>query len=170
MACPDNPIRSLTHVSCNIQFLQCKNTFFLSYKHQNHRKIIQYSDNFTIIYTFPRFFVAKLRKIWLIRHFGRWQTKNRRKFWRFQYFFVLLWSKSETKKGKTIMQTTANIENVSISIPLSDLSFLRTLSKKMGWKLKRPRKSGIERALDDIKAGRVYEAKSVDDLFEQLEQ
>ena len=68
------------------------------------------------------------------------------------------------------MQTTANIENVSISIPLSDLSFLRTLSKKMGWKLKRPRKSGIERALDDIKAGRVYEAKSVDDLFEQLEQ
>ena len=68
------------------------------------------------------------------------------------------------------MQTTANIENVSISIPLSDLSFLRTLSKKMGWKLKRPRKSGIDRALDDIKAGRVYEAKSVDDLFEQLEQ
>ena len=78
--------------------------------------------------------------------------------------------KNEIKKGKTIMQTTANIENVSISIPLSDLSFLRTLSKKMGWKLKRPRKSGIERALDDIKAGRVYEAKSVDDLFEQLEQ
>ena len=78
--------------------------------------------------------------------------------------------KNEIKKGKTIMQTTANIENVSISIPLSDLSFLRTLSKKMGWKLKRPRKSGIDRALDDIKAGRVYEAKSVDDLFEQLEQ
>ena len=78
--------------------------------------------------------------------------------------------KNEIKKGKTIMQTTANIENVSISIPLSDLSFLRTLSKKMGWKLKRPRKSGIERALADIKAGRVYEAKSVDDLFEQLEQ
>ena len=78
--------------------------------------------------------------------------------------------KNEIKKGKTIMQTTANIENVSISIPLSDLSFLRTLSKKMGWKLKRPRKSGIDQALDDIKAGRVYEAKSVDDLFEQLEQ
>ena len=123
------------------------------------------------LYTpFRAFLVAKLRKIWSFRHFVRWQIKNRLKFWRFRYFFVLLWSKSETKKGKTFMQTTANIENVSISIPLSDLSFLRTLSKKMGWKLKRPRKSGIERALDDIKAGRVYEAKSVDDLFEQLEQ
>ena len=53
---------------------------------------------------------------------------------------------------------------------MSDLSFLRTLSKKMGWTIKRPRKSGIDRALDDVKAGRVYEAKNVDDLFEQLEQ
>lgn len=69
-----------------------------------------------------------------------------------------------------IMQTTATIENVSISIPLSDMSFLRTLSKKMGWKINRTRKSGIDRALDDIKAGRVFEAKSVDDLFDQLEQ
>ena len=68
------------------------------------------------------------------------------------------------------MQSTANIENISISIPITDLSFLRTLSKKMGWTIKRPRKSGIDRALDDIKAGRVYEAKSVDDLFDQLEK
>ena len=68
------------------------------------------------------------------------------------------------------MQSTANIENISISIPITDLSFLRTLSKKMGWTIKRPRKSGIDRALDDVKAGRVYEAKNVDDLFEQLEQ
>ena len=55
------------------------------------------------------------------------------------------------------MQSTANIENISISIPITDLSFLRTLSKKMGWTIKRQRKSGIDRALDDIKAGRVYE-------------
>ena len=68
------------------------------------------------------------------------------------------------------MQSTANIENVSISIPITDLSFLRTLSKKMGWTIKRQRKSRIDRALDDIKAGRVYEARSVDDLFEQLEK
>lgn len=61
-------------------------------------------------------------------------------------------------------------ENVSISLPYDDISLLRTLSKKMGWSLKRQRKSGIEKALEDVKAGRVYEAKSVEDLFEQLEQ
>ena len=27
----------------------CKSTHFLSYKHQHHQKIIQYSDNLTII-------------------------------------------------------------------------------------------------------------------------
>ena len=85
------------------------------------------------------------------------------------FFFVLLLQK-QIEKGKTIMQSTANIENISISIPITDLSFLRTLSKKMGWTIKRQRKSGIDRALDDIKAGRVYEAKSVDDLFDQLEK
>lgn len=31
-----------------------------------------------------------------------------------------------------------------------------------------PEKSGIDKALDDIKAGRVYEAKSVDDMFKQI--
>lgn len=33
--------------------LRCKITQFLSYKHQNHQKIIQYSDNLTIIHTIP---------------------------------------------------------------------------------------------------------------------
>ena len=28
-----------------IQHLRCKDTHFLLYKHQNHQKIIQYSDN-----------------------------------------------------------------------------------------------------------------------------
>ena len=86
------------------------------------------------------------------------------------HFLLYFCRKNKLKKGKTIMQSTANIENISISIPITDLSFLRTLSKKMGWTIKRPRKSGIDRALDDIKAGRVYEAKSVDDLFDQLEK
>ena len=86
------------------------------------------------------------------------------------FFYCTFVAKTNLKKGKTIMQSTANIENISISIPITDLSFLRTLSKKMGWTIKRQRKSGIDRALDDIKAGRVYEARSVDDLFEQLEK
>ena len=33
--------------------LRSKSTQFLSYKHQNAREIIQYSDNLTIIHTIP---------------------------------------------------------------------------------------------------------------------
>ena len=29
-------------------------------------------------------------------------------------------------------------------------------------------KSGLDKALDDVKAGRVYKAKDVDDLFKQI--
>ena len=33
---------------------------------------------------------------------------------------------------------------------------------------KTTKKSGIEKALDDVKAGRVYHAENVDDLFNQI--
>ena len=68
------------------------------------------------------------------------------------------------------MQSTVSTENVSISLPISDLSFLRTLSKKMGWSLKKQKKSKIELALDDVKTGKFFEASSVEDLMAQLEK
>ena len=40
----------------------CKSTHFLSYKHQHHQKIIQYSDNLTIIHTIPRYFWCKTKE------------------------------------------------------------------------------------------------------------
>lgn len=64
--------------------------------------------------------------------------------------------------------TTATLEKVSLEIPTFEISFLRMLSKKMGWTMKRERKSGIQQALEDVKAGRVYKARSVEDLMEQL--
>ena len=42
-------------------------------------------------------------------------------------------------------------------------------AKKMGWNMKRHRKSGLQQALEDVKAGRVYEADSVEDLMAQLD-
>ena len=39
------------------------------------------------------------------------------------------------------MQATANMENVTLSLPHTDLSVLRALSKRMGWKMKTHRKS-----------------------------
>ena len=40
----------------------CKITHFISYKHQNHQKIIQYSDNLTIIHTIPHYFGCKTKE------------------------------------------------------------------------------------------------------------
>ena len=63
----------------------------------------------------------------------------------------------------------ATIEHISLEVPSMEVSFLRTLSKKMGWVMKRQRKSGIQQALEDVEAGRVYEAESVEDLMAQLD-
>jgi hypothetical protein len=66
------------------------------------------------------------------------------------------------------MNTNVSSENVILSLPNGDLSLLRSLSKKMGWTLHRPRKSGIEKGLDDIRRGRVYHAKNSEDLINQI--
>ncbi len=71
-------------------------------------------------------------------------------------------------RKKTIMQTIAATENVQLTLPNADLSFLRTISKKMGWSLKTKRKSGIEKGLEDIQKGNVYHAKNSEDLIKQI--
>ena len=60
-------------------------------------------------------------------------------------------------------------QHIQISIPARDYSFIRTLSQKMGWTIQPQRKSGLQKAVEDVRAGRVYEASSVDDLMAQLE-
>lgn len=59
-------------------------------------------------------------------------------------------------------------ENVTLTIPNSDMSLLRNLSKKMGWTIHRRRKSGIERGLEDIRNGNVFHAKNSEDLIKQI--
>lgn len=66
------------------------------------------------------------------------------------------------------MQTLTATENVQLSLPCADMSFLRTISRKMGWTLKAQRKSGIEKGLDDIRRGNVYHAKDSADLIKQI--
>ena len=67
------------------------------------------------------------------------------------------------------MQATPTIENVTLSLPNDDIAVLCLLSKRMGWKVKMHRKSGLEKALGDEAAGRVYEAVSFEELIDQLE-
>ena len=66
------------------------------------------------------------------------------------------------------MQAVATSENVMLSVPQADLSLLRNLSRKMGWTMRRQRKSGIEKGLDDIRRGNVYHAKNSEDLIKQI--
>ena len=66
------------------------------------------------------------------------------------------------------MATLTISENVTLSLPNTDISFLRTLSKKMGWTMKIHRKSGIEKGLEDIRKGNVYRAKNSQDLVKQI--
>ena len=63
-------------------------------------------------------------------------------------------------------QITINVENLSILPHLKkNLNAIEGVSIA---KPSRKKRSGIEEAYDDILAGRVYHADSVDDLFTQV--
>ena len=66
------------------------------------------------------------------------------------------------------METVAT-ERIYLEVPRSEVRFARSLSRKMGWTIRKPRKSGLQQALEDVEARRVYEAKSVEDLMAQLD-
>ena len=66
------------------------------------------------------------------------------------------------------MATVAIPEDVMLSLPNTDISFLRTLAKKMGWTMKIRRKSGIDKGLEDIRKGNVFHAKDSQDLIKQI--
>ena len=55
------------------------------------------------------------------------------------------------------------VKKVEITLPEVDMALLKELAKKFGWNIGR-KKSGIE----DIKAGRVYKAKDMEDLKKHL--
>lgn len=62
-------------------------------------------------------------------------------------------------------QLTVSIEDVSMLEQIKQaISMLRGVASVS---LKRQPKTGMERAIDDIKHGRVYEASSVQDLISQ---
>ena len=66
------------------------------------------------------------------------------------------------------MNTATSYQTLNLTLPHSDVSFLRTLSKKMGWNVRMERKSGIKKGLDDIRKGNLYHAKNSEDLLKQI--
>ena len=62
-------------------------------------------------------------------------------------------------------QLTVSIEDVSKLEQIKQaISLIRGVSSVT---LKRQRKNGMDRAIEDLKNGRVYEAKSLEDLINQ---
>ena len=64
-----------------------------------------------------------------------------------------------------MIQLTVSVEDVSMLDQIRQaISMLRGVASVT---LKRQAKTGMDRAIDDIKNGRVYEADSVEDLIKQ---
>ena len=59
------------------------------------------------------------------------------------------------------------IKKVELSLPETDMALLKELAKKSGWSIGK-KKSGIQKGLDDIKAGRVHKAENAEDMFKQI--
>ena len=68
------------------------------------------------------------------------------------------------------MEATLRRTEIHLSIPQSDYRFISTLSHKMGWTIHKQRKSGLDLAIEDIKAGRIFHAKDGADLINQCLQ
>lgn len=66
------------------------------------------------------------------------------------------------------METIIINNEFTMNVPESDLKFLKEFVHKMGWTLTKRRKSGLEKALEDEKEGRVFDANDVDDMFKQI--
>lgn len=66
------------------------------------------------------------------------------------------------------------MSNLTVSIPKRDMPFFRKLSKSMGWKYSDAEKydatdcDAYREAMEDVAAGRVYHAESVEDMFAQI--
>ena len=68
------------------------------------------------------------------------------------------------------MKNDEVMNSVNISLPKSDMTFLKKLAKNMGWQISSPskRKNGVELGLEDIEKGRVYKAENAEDLLKQI--
>ena len=72
---------------------------------------------------------------------------------------------------EALRETRKSPRTITLSVPSSDYSFLRSMTTRMGWTIipqPRKRKTGLQLALEDVKAGRVHKAESIEDLFNQL--
>ena len=61
-----------------------------------------------------------------------------------------------------------SISTFEVSIPTDYAEELRHYIKSLKGKIVSKKKTGLDEALDDIKAGRIYHAQSTEDLMKQI--
>ena len=69
------------------------------------------------------------------------------------------------------MNSQISISSYNLQIPTADLSILKSLSKRLGWKIKKEKsikKSAYEQALEDAKNGDVTEWASSKEYFDKM--
>ena len=55
-----------------------------------------------------------------------------------------------------------NYERMTVHVPVSDRALFKRVMRALGFEVEK--KNAIDRAMDDVMAGRVYEVSSVDEL------
>ncbi len=62
------------------------------------------------------------------------------------------------------------MDTFSLEIPKADISLLKSLVERMGWKIRKTatKRTSYEQALDDKEHGRVNEYANADELFTKL--
>ncbi|HIX86089.1 MAG TPA: hypothetical protein H9848_05730 [Candidatus Parabacteroides intestinigallinarum] len=64
--------------------------------------------------------------------------------------------------------TTPSLRTFEVTIPEQYTDTLKQFIKALKGKIKAEKKTGLDEALEDVKAGRVYRAQSTKDLMEQI--
>lgn len=79
--------------------------------------------------------------------------------------FFCIFAIKTIEEDKSMTQLTVSVEDISKLEQIKQaISLIRGVSSVT---LKRQRKTGMERAVEDIQKGRVYKAESVEDLINQ---
>ena len=66
------------------------------------------------------------------------------------------------------METTTSFKTFEVTIPEKYADTLKKFIKALEGKVKTQKKTGLEEALEDVKAGRVDHAESTKDLMQQI--
>ena len=74
----------------------------------------------------------------------------------------------QVRKAKNMKTITSQFENISIKNRLLKVIELMNGVSVVKSKPQTRTKNGLDKALEDVEAGRIYKAKDVDDLFKQI--